>query len=179
MLSILEEGCLTDGKGRRVSFERTLVLMTSNAGASEMVAAQRQVGFERVRALGSRHLEEIATEALRAQFSPEFLGRIDETVLFEELDLDGARQIAQRQLGDLARRARTAGLRVAFAASVARWVAERGFSPEYGARELRRVVQREIESPLSQLVLEAGDASPRGMIRVRIHQGGPRLTLEA
>jgi ATP-dependent Clp protease ATP-binding subunit ClpC len=177
MLSILEEGCLTDGKGRRVSFERTLVLMTSNAGASEMVAAQRQVGFGRVRSLESRHLEEIATDALRTQFSPEFLGRLDETVLFEELDLDGARQIAQRQLTDLARRARSAGLRVAFSPSVPRWVAEQGFSPEYGARELRRVVQREIESPLSQLVLESG-STPRGLIRVRIHQGEPRLSVE-
>jgi ATP-dependent Clp protease ATP-binding subunit ClpC len=60
---------------------------------------------------------------------------------------------------------------------VPRWVAEQGFSPEYGARELRRVVQREIESPLSQLVLESG-STPRGLIRVRIHQGEPRLSVE-
>jgi ATP-dependent Clp protease ATP-binding subunit ClpC len=177
LLSILEEGCLTDGKGRRVSFERTLVLLTSNAGASEMVAAQRTVGFERSKVLGSERLQEVASEALQRQFSPEFLGRLDETIVFEELGPAHARQIAQRQLSELARRAREARMRVAFAPSVAKWVARRGFSPEYGARELRRVIRREVESPLSQLLLERGPRAP-ALVRVRIRGDAPSFALE-
>jgi len=177
LLAILEEGCLTDGKGRRVSFERTLVLLTSNAGAAEMVAARRRVGFERSTVLGSQHLQEIAVEALQQQFSPEFLGRLDETIVFEELDEPCVQQIAQRQLADLARRARDARMRVAFAPSVAKWVAHEGFSTDYGARELRRVIRREIESPLSQLLLEHGTKIP-SMIRVRIRSGRPAFTFE-
>lgn len=177
LLAILEEGCLTDGKGRRVSFERTLVLLTSNAGAAEMVAARRRVGFERSTVLGTERLAEIADEALQQQFSPEFLGRLDETIVFEELDERCAQHIAQRQLTDLAQRARDAKMRVAFSPSVAKWVAREGFSADYGARELRRVIRREIESPLSQLMLEHGTKCP-ALIRVRVRSGKPTFSLE-
>ena len=125
LLAILEEGCLSDSKGRKVSFERTLVLLTSNAGATEMVAARRALGFGREPVLGPDKLRGIALEALERQFSPEFLGRLDETVVFAELDLEAARAIAQRQLGELAARARRRGVRVAFTPAVARWVASR------------------------------------------------------
>ena len=167
LLQILEDGALTDSKGRKVSFERTCVILTSNAGASEMVDARRRVGFERTQSLGAARLREIAVEALERQFTPEVLGRLDETVVFAELDVDAARAIAQRQLTELAARARKRGLRVAFTPAVARWVAVRGFSLDYGARELRRVVQREIESPLSSFVLASEGRSSR-MIRVRV-----------
>lgn len=168
LLQILEEGALTDSKGRRVSFERTLVVLTSNAGATEMVDARRRVGFDRTQDLAREHLHEIAMEALERQFSPEFLGRLDETILFAELDLKSAQAIAQRQLTELAARARRRGMRVAFTPAVARWVAQRGFSLEYGAREIRRVVQREVEAPLSTFVLET-EALANTLIRVRVH----------
>ncbi|MBI5361866.1 MAG: ATP-dependent Clp protease ATP-binding subunit [Planctomycetes bacterium] len=171
LLQILEEGALTDSKGRRVSFERTCVVLTSNAGASEMVDARRRVGFERTQTLGAARLHEIAIEALERQFTPEFLGRLDETLVFAELDVDAARAIAQRQLTELAARARKRGLRVAFTPAVARWVAVRGFSADYGARELRRVIQREVESPLSSFVLAHEGRSAR-MIRVRVQDVG-------
>ncbi|MFO1009686.1 MAG: AAA family ATPase [Planctomycetota bacterium] len=167
LLQILEDGGLTDSKGRRVSFERACVILTSNAGASEMVDARRRVGFERTQVLGDARLREIAIEALERQFTPEFLGRLDETIVFAELDPDAARAIAQRQLTELAARARRRGLRVAFTPAVARWVAQRGFSADYGAREIRRVVQREVESPLSSFVL-AHEARTSRMIRVRV-----------
>ena len=177
LLSILEDGALTDSKGRRVSFENCLVILTSNAGAGEMIQARKQLGFGRPTFLGKAHLREIAVEALEQQFSPEFLGRLDETIVFNELDLRAAQQIAQRQLTELAARARKRGLRVAFTPAVARWVASRGFSPEYGARELRRVVQREIETPLSHLLIESGD-EPEGLLRVRIDDDKLAVELE-
>jgi ATP-dependent Clp protease ATP-binding subunit ClpA len=178
LLAILEDGVLTDNKGRHVSFDRTLVLLTSNAGASEMVAARRTVGFEREPMLGRGRLQDIALEALERQFSPEFLGRLDETIVFNELDVRAAQQIAQRQLTDLAARARKRNLRVAFTPAVARWIAQRGFSPEYGARELRRVIQREIETPLAHVLID-GDLSPSALIRVRVESDRPQFDAEA
>jgi ATP-dependent Clp protease ATP-binding subunit ClpC len=177
LLAILDDGVLTDSKGRHVSFERTLVLMTSNAGASDMMAARRAVGFERSTLLGEDRLRDIALEALERQFSPEFLGRLDETVVFSELDLKSAQAIAQRQLTELAARARRTCLRVAFTPAVARWVAQRGFSPEYGARELRRVIQREIEAPLSQLLI-AGEVEPGRLLRARVQGDRPVFDFE-
>ncbi len=176
LLSILEDGKLTDSKGRHVSFERTLVLLTSNAGASEMVAARRTVGFDHAPAIGAVRLRDIAMDALERQFSPEFLGRLDEILLFSELDPKAAQSIAQRQLTDLAARARTRNLRVAFTPAVARWVAARGFSPEYGARELRRVIQRDLESPLSRILIEGVETGT--LIRVRIQDDRPEFAFE-
>ncbi|MFN0242330.1 MAG: AAA family ATPase [Planctomycetota bacterium] len=175
LLSILEDGRLTDSKGRVVTFERTLIMMTSNAGAAEMVAARRAVGFAAPQSLGRESLRDIATQALERQFSPEFLGRIDETLLFSELDLRSAHVIAQRQLTELAARARQRSVRVAFTPAVARWVATRGFSIDYGAREIRRVIQRDIETPLSRLLIE-GHAE--GLIRVRIADEAPVFDVE-
>jgi ATP-dependent Clp protease ATP-binding subunit ClpC len=177
LLAILEDGVLTDNKGRHVSFDRTLVIMTSNAGASEMVAARRTVGFEREPMLGHARLHDIAFDALEKQFTPEFLGRLDEIVLFNELDLRAAQQIAQRQLTELAARARKRNLRVAFTPAVARWIAQRGFSAEYGARELRRVVQREIETPLSHVLIE-GDLAQGALIRVRVDDDRPTFDVD-
>lgn len=169
LLSILEDGVLTDNKGRKVSFERCLILLTSNAGASEMVAAHQQMGFVRAESLQRAQLREIATTALERQFSPEFLGRLDETIVFAELDREIARGIAQRQLSELAARARGRGLRVAFTPAVARWIAERGYSAEYGARELRRVIAREIENKLAELVIQRNRPSDI-LWRVRIER---------
>jgi ATP-dependent Clp protease ATP-binding subunit ClpC len=176
LLQILEDGLLTDGKGRSVTFERALVVLTSNAGAREMIQARRRLGFERHVTMEHAALSDIASEALESSFSPEFLGRIDETVVFRELDPRHATAIAQRQLGDLAARARKRGLKVAFTPAVAKWVVERGFSSDYGARELRRVIMREIEGPLSKLLLDG--APRRGLIRARIHGDVPSFELE-
>ena len=176
LLQILEDGILTDGKGRTVSFEHALIVLTSNAGAREMIQARRRLGFERHVTIAHAALSDIASEALEASFSPEFLGRIDETVVFRELDAKTAVGIAQRQLGELAGRARRRGLKVAFTPAVAKWVVDRGFSSDYGARELRRIVTREIEGPLSRILL---DGTPRrGLIRARIHADAPSFELD-
>jgi ATP-dependent Clp protease ATP-binding subunit ClpC len=177
LLQILEEGALTDGRGQRVSFERALIILTSNAGAQDLQAAGRTVGFDRSNPLTRSSLSELTTQALRDSFTPEFLGRIDETVIFEDLDTRSARRIAQARLTDLAIRARRSGTIVAFTPSVARWVAERGFRPEHGARELRHIIQREIEPRLAALLLAEEPGTDR-MVRVRVQAGELRLEIE-
>jgi ATP-dependent Clp protease ATP-binding subunit ClpC len=167
LLSILEEGALTDGRGRRVRFDRTIVVLTSNEGAMEMAAAARSVGFQRETLLGPERLSSIALEALVRRFSPEFLGRVDETIVFEELDLARVELIARGQLFDLALRSRRAGLAVAFPAEIARWIGERSFSPEHGAREVARAIRREVEAPLSRLLLE-GVPDGTALARARV-----------
>ena len=177
LLQVLEEGCLTDGKGRRVSFERSLVVMTSNAGAEDVQNAGRTVGFDRGRTVDSRSLEDIVQQAVRRQFAPEFVGRLDELLMFSDLAPASARRIAQAQLLDLALRARRRGTVVSFTPAVAAWVARRGFSPDYGARELRHIVQRELEPRLARLLVTRPPARGQ-LVRARIRGDEPVFDVE-
>ena len=167
MLQILEEGALTDGKGRRVSFERTIVVMTSNCGAEEVTSASRAVGFGGTPTIGRATLEVITEDALARTFSPEFLGRIGDVVVFDELSLGTVEEVARKKLGELAQRGAERGLRIRFTPAVARWVASRGFRPECGARELRRVIQREIEPRLSDVLLSGEGSGDEVVVRAR------------
>lgn len=178
LLQILEEGALTDGKGQRVRLDGCIVILTSNAGAEEIQNASRSVGFGGAGALGEAHVEEITGDALSRLFRPELLGRLDETIVFRQLDLETAEQIAGELLYRLACRTRLSGGRVAFTPAVARWVARRGFEPASGARELRRVIQREVEPPLSDMLIDG--AIDRGeLIRVRVRRDALVLEREA
>jgi ATP-dependent Clp protease ATP-binding subunit ClpC len=177
LLQVLDEGHLTDSRGRRVDFSRAIVVLTSNVGATDIQAARHRVGFATNERLGEAGLDELVQRALESEFAPEFLGRVGERVLFRELDFDDAVKISDVLLGELSRRARNRGLCVAFRPSVARWVAERGFSQIAGARELKRVVQREIEGPLSELMLAGG--APDRLVRVSIRERAPFFATEA
>jgi ATP-dependent Clp protease ATP-binding subunit ClpC len=177
LLQVLDEGCLTDSRGQRAGFTRALVVMTSNVGAGELRDATRRLGFAPSGPLGTGTVREIASRALESTFTPEFLGRVDERVLFRDLDQRDAVTIAGRLLQRLALRARRRGVRVAFSPAVARWVAARGFHPDSGARELRRVVEREVESRLAELVL-TGRPSRRRLIRARVRRGELVLAAE-
>ena len=178
LLQILEEGCLTDGRGQRLELSQNFVLMTSNAGADEVRGASRSLGFHEPEALSNETLHALSHQALEQLFSPEFLGRLDEIVLFSDLDRGTACRIAQDQLTQLAIRARRRGARVAFTPAVARWVAEKGFSPRFGARELRAVIQREVEPELAALLL-SGSLGPEDLIRARIRGGDLSFQIEA
>ncbi|MDA1263750.1 MAG: AAA family ATPase, partial [Planctomycetota bacterium] len=169
LLQILEEGSLTDSKGRRVSFEQATVILTSNAGAGEMWSASRPVGFGGGTGLDRGTLESITERALSATFRPELLGRLDDHVLFRELDVDVVEAIAVRKLTELALRTRRAGGKVAFTPAVARWVAGRGYSPEFGAREVRRVLQQDVEPGITECLMQG--LGPEQLLRVRVQRG--------
>jgi len=177
MLQVLEDGALTDGKGRRISFARTLVVMTSNCGAEDVAAASRALGFERARSLTRASLGEITQEALTRTFPPEFLGRVGEVVLFDEISPAVVERIAAKKLLELARRAAPRGLAVRFTPAVARWLAERGYAPETGARELRRLLAREIEPRLSELLLSVSPGGQRHAL-VRVKHGALQFEFE-
>ncbi len=176
LLSVLEEGELTDGHGRTVAFDRSLVILTSNAGAREAQDAARGMGF-RGAGLADPARTEITGRALADAFTPEFLGRLDEVVHFRELDGDDAKRIAARRLAELAQRVRRRGLRIRWTDAVAAWAAEHGFSRESGAREIAHVLRRDVEAPLADLVLDA-PAKRRRWLTVSIRGGKPRIAPE-
>jgi ATP-dependent Clp protease ATP-binding subunit ClpA len=164
LLGVLDAGRLSDQRGRNASFERALVVLTSNAGARQLATGARALGFGGAAPLNAPGREELVLGALREQFPPEFLGRIGELVLFNELERADARRIAALQLGALALRLRRAGQRVAFSRSLAPWLAERAHGAEGGVRELRRVLERELEAPLAERLLARGTS--KRMLRV-------------
>lgn len=149
LLQILDDGRMTDGHGRTVDFKNTIIIMTSN------------VGSQWIQELGSSQREEMEkriTEALRAQFKPEFLNRIDETIIFHNLTPDEIVSIVDIQIGRLARRLADHNIELILSDGSRKFIAEKGYDPIYGARPLKRVIQQYIENPLSLEILKGNIA---------------------
>ena len=145
LLQVLDDGRLTDGQGRTVDFRNTVIIMTSNLGSHIIQDMAGEANYERMKAA--------VMEVVGTHFRPEFINRIDETVVFHPLDQSEIRQIADIQLNNLRKRlaARELGLQITEAALDL--IAEAGFDPVYGARPLKRAVQQQIENPLAQQIL--------------------------
>jgi ATP-dependent Clp protease ATP-binding subunit ClpC len=149
LLQILDDGRLTDAQGRTVDFKNTVVIMTSNLGADRIQAhARKKESFE--------DLKEDLMQLLRTQFRPEFLNRIDEVIVFRALTKEQVGEIAKLLLDKVARRLRPQHIQVQFTDEAVSHLAERGFDPEFGARPLRRTIQRMVENELSKMLLEGG-----------------------
>ena len=142
LLQLLDEGRLTDGQGRRVDFRNSIVIMTCNLG-SDLIQQAAQV--EQV-------MPQIS-ELLKASFRPEFLNRVDETIIFNRLDDDQIFRIAALQLDHLAARLREQRIELAVTEAAQRYLAEAGFDPQYGARPLRRAIQQQVQNPLAKLLI--------------------------
>ncbi len=163
LLQLLDEGMVTDSKGFKVSFRNALVLMTSNLGVKEVEEARSALGFHQGNSEKIPY-ELMSTEindALKKAFRPEFLNRLDETIVFNTLTLDDSVQIVEKMMGELEIIAERAGLRVKATEKLNRHIAEHGFKDEWGAREIRRTIKKLIENPLTELILnetvEEGD----------------------
>jgi ATP-dependent Clp protease ATP-binding subunit ClpB len=144
-LQILDEGRLTDGQGRVVDFKNAILIMTSNLGSELILAAPNG---DAVRAA--------LTELLKTSFRPEFLNRIDETVIFERLGKAQITAIVDIQLERLARRLEERKLRISVSPEAKSFLAERGYDPLYGARPLKRAIQTELENPLAKAIISGG-----------------------
>jgi ATP-dependent Clp protease ATP-binding subunit ClpB len=145
MLQILDDGRMTDGHGRTVDFKNTIVIMTSNVGSQwiqELSASDRE------------ELEKRVTEALRASFKPEFLNRIDEIIIFQNLTADQIEKIVDIQVDRLRQRLADRNIELILSDGSRELIAEKGYDPVYGARPLKRVIQQYIENPLSLEILE-------------------------
>ncbi|MEG2203725.1 MAG: ATP-dependent Clp protease ATP-binding subunit [Oscillospiraceae bacterium] len=168
LLQILDEGRITDAHGRVVSFENTVIVMTSNAGSNIRGSS---MGFDKSQDQMSR---ERATKALSEFLRPEFLARVDEVVLFRHLGVEDFKKIAALMLDEL--KAPLAEREVKFGyddASLA-WIAERAFGKKAGARDIRHEIRREVEDPLTLLLVEAGEQPP-ALLSLTV--AGDKLTL--
>jgi ATP-dependent Clp protease ATP-binding subunit ClpC len=174
LLQIMDEGFLTDSKGQVVPFNRSFILLTSNVGVEEISAIRDRVGFDwKARTVVGREQTKDATlDAMKHAFRPEFINRLDGVLMFNSLTEQDCVRIARNQLEQVAGYLRQGGIELRFAPSVAREIARQGFNPEYGARELRRLIQTRIEEPLSERIL-AGEF--RGGDTVRVTACGERF----
>jgi ATP-dependent Clp protease ATP-binding subunit ClpC len=154
LLQILEEGRMTDGQGRTVDFQNTVVIMTSNVGTS-FTQRGGSVGFR----AGDRSDEQVVVDEkirddLKRTFRPEFLNRVDEIIVFHDLTLDHIREIVDLQTRDIQGRLSEHGIVIELTESATDWLANEGYDPKFGARPLRRTLQRQVETPLSRKILE-------------------------
>lgn len=161
LLQILDEGRLTDSKGRTASLREALVLMTSNVGTADYAEAAQRMGFERHGPLPEEEFAALTQAALRRSFRPEFLNRLDGVLVFNPLAVEACGRIAGLQLERLAGRARNAGVDLCWAPDLPGKLGQLGYSEEFGAREVRRTVDRMVEEPFALAVLQgrfrAGD----------------------
>lgn len=161
LLQVLDDGRLTDGQGRTVDFRNTLILMTSNVG-SRMI---QEMGEGR-----RKEMEEAVEAALRATFKPEFLNRIDETIIFEALKPEQIRSIVTLQMKRLEARLQEKRVTLALSKEALDFLAERGYSPVYGARPLKRAIQQLLENPLAVKILK-GEIPEDSRIGVTLESG--------
>ncbi len=154
LLQILEEGRITDSLGRRIDFRNTVVIMTSNIGAEKM-SHTGSLGFGGVNADGSdERINERLMEIAKRHFKPEFLNRVDDVIIFRRLNMDDLRGIIDIELGKVAGRLKERGIVLQTDTEVKDFIIQKGYQPEYGARPLRRAVERYIEDPLAEEILK-------------------------
>lgn len=154
LLQILDDGRLTDGQGRVVDFRNTVLIMTSNLG-TEYVNHSGTLGFLGSQTEGDKANQEKITKALKDAFRPEFLNRIDEIILFSPLTKEDMREIVALQMQDIQTRLSEHGLKVELTKEAIEWMANEGYDPAFGARPLKRALQKHVESPLSISLLSA------------------------
>jgi len=173
LLQLLDDGRLTDGQGRTVDFKNTVIIATSNIGSDALARVEERQGGEEETA---SELRQVAMEALGRHFRPEFINRIDETVVFRRLGRSQIRHIVDIQLESLRERLGRRGLSLDVRDEAKDQLAEVGFDPQFGARPLKRAIQRHLEDPLARRVL-AGEFSPGTTIVVSAKDD--QLTLSA
>ena len=145
LLQVLDDGRLTDGQGRTVDFRNTVIIMTSNLGSDLIQEHHQMMAYQEMKAM--------LMDVLARSFRPEFLNRIDETVVFHPLGIEHIQSIAKIQLGTLMKRLEEMGYKVELRDSLLAHLAEAGFDPVYGARPLKRAIQQQVENPLAQDIL--------------------------
>ncbi len=170
LLQVLDDGRLTDNKGRTVNFRNTIIIMTSNLGT--------EVLLERLHEVTEENRDEIMRDArvriaeiMRQRFRPEFLNRIDEIIIFKPLVRSEIRQIVRLQVNALIKRLESAGIQFALSDDVADWLGSIGFDPQFGARPLKRAIQRYIADPLSLRIL-SGDFVSGDRVVARLDERG-------
>ncbi len=184
LLQVLDDGRLTDGQGRTVDFTNTVLIMTSNLGSELIQGRNAPLGFGTGDAAAAdAGLRDRLVRRLRESFRPEFLNRIDEIVVFQQLESEQLQQITRLLLDETRRRLSAQDIAVTFTDEAVAWIAERGFEPQFGARPLRRAIQREVDNALARLLLDGRVGSGRhvvvgvadGVLDLRVEDADPAV----
>lgn len=177
LLQILEDGILTDSHGRTVSFKNTVVILTSNIGAKEAATSHHTLGFTSAAQKENdfERAKESHVQALKQVMKPEIVNRIDEIVVFKKLDKESLVKIANLMLASLVKRLAERGVTTAFSGEAKDYIVTVGYDPEYGARPLRRTIQRLVEDVLSEKIIRGEIGSSD---KVKIGFDGEKLTFE-
>jgi ATP-dependent Clp protease ATP-binding subunit ClpB len=175
LLQVLDDGRLTDGQGRTVDFKNTLIILTSNLGSSHLAALKDGESTDTVR-------EQVMEEVRRA-FRPEFLNRLDEILLFNRLSRAHMTDIVAVQIQKLFKLLADRKIELKIDGKALQWLANRGYDPVYGARPLKRVIQRSLQNPLATQLLEGrihdGDTVEVGVENGELTVGGERVMSDA
>ena len=178
LLQILEEGHLTDGHGRVVDFRNTVIIMTSNLGTSFVHRGAGAMGFSMGDEGDKREqFEDDVSQSLKRTFRPEFINRIDEVIVFNALQREAVMRIVDLQMRELEERLADQGLRIEMSDAARGWLADQGYDETFGARPLRRTIQRYVESPLSKRLLQ-GDFGEDDIVRIGVDDDEGTLTFE-
>ncbi|MBQ8510799.1 MAG: ATP-dependent Clp protease ATP-binding subunit [Clostridia bacterium] len=170
LLQILEDGILTDAQGRRVDFKNTIIILTSNVGASALVEQKRSLGFAPTAAEVSG--KESVMSSLKETFKPEFLNRIDEIIVFNKLTDEDIKKIAAVMLAEVSGRIEKLGVSIEFDDEVLTMLAKEGFDPVWGARPLRRAIQRRVEDSFATAMLAEGGIRSGDHVRAVLGEDG-------
>ena len=168
----MDDGTLTDSHGVKVDFTNCVVIMTSNIGA-EFIGKSGGLGFSFAVENGEKHDRAAVFGEMKKIFRPEFINRIDETVVFEKLDGAAAKQITEKYYGKLKERLFSAGIQVNFSDEVIEDAVKNGFSPEQGARQLQRYICSVAEDPISEMMLSGKIGFGDRIVSEKDEQGRP------
>lgn len=169
LLQVMDEGRLTDSTGRTVSFRNTIVIMTSNVGSRELDEYGNGLGFNTASRNITLNRKSVVEKAVKKAFPPEFINRVDEQVFFNPLGKEDLEKIIDIEMKGLKDRVREAGFELIVTASAKRFIAEAGYNPDFGARPLKRAVQKYIEDPVSeQIIMDRMSGGTRKGCRLRV-----------
>ena len=177
LLQVLDDGHITDSQGRKVSFKNTIIIMTSNVGA-EQIMSPKKLGFDSQESQDDKDynfMKNKVLEELKRLFKPEFLNRIDEIIVFRPISKEDMSKILDILLKNLYKRARgEMNLRVNLDKKAKSFLIEKGYDPKFGARPLKRTIQTEVEDLLSEAILD-GDLHPGELVNLRVDKNGKSL----
>ena len=179
LLQVLDDGILTDGLGRRVDFRNTIIIMTSNIGARDLKDFGAGIGFSTKAKTdsGDELMKSTIQNALRKAFSPEFLNRLDDVIVFNNLHREDIHKIIDLSLGKLFGRLTTLGYKIELTEKAKDFLAEKGYDPQYGARPLNRAIQKYLEDPVAEEILK-GEAKEGDTIQADYEGSGELLTIK-
>lgn len=179
LLQVMDEGRLTDSLGRTVDFKNTVIILTSNIGTRQLKEFGKGIGFTAQTSENEKeHANSVIRKALNKSFAPEFINRLDEIVMFDQLDIDSLEKIIDIELKGLYDRIEGCGYRLLLDPEAKRFVAEKGYDVQFGARPLKRAIQNHLEDGLAELILNE-EPEPGDTLHVSLNAQGDGLEMKA